>query len=183
MTSAKYIIALLLSSFPLMVTAQHLPARTTATEHHGGDHDAHFRAAIMLGHTLITPGDTDTRLFVPSWGVDIEYWASHRLGIGLHTDIELQDFVVLNQNQEEVERNDPFILTIDGLYRPWKNLILMGGPGLELEQGHAFWLFRAGFEYEVPVGTSFDLFPSIFYDQRFDGYSTLTIGLGVGRRF
>ncbi len=82
-----------------------------------------------------------------------------------------------------MERNEPFIITLDGLYRTWKNLILMGGPGVELEEGERFLLFRFGFEYEVPVGASFDLFPSIFYDQRFDGYITLTIGLGVGRRF
>lgn len=132
---------------------------------------------------MITPDHMDTRIFVPSWGLDIKYWASHRLGIGLHTDVELQNFVILNQEREEVERNEPVILSLDGLYRPSKNLILMGGPGIELEEGESFWLFRAGFEYEVPVGTSFDVFPSLFFDQRFDGYNTLTIGQGVGRRF
>ena len=184
MQAFKYVLILLFFGCSWSVSAQHTEAEPQAHEHpKETEHDAHFRAAIMLGHTLITPGALDTRIFVPSWGLDLEYWHSHRFGLGLHTDVELQDFIVLNQDEEEVERNEPFIITLDGLYRPWKDLILMGGPGVELEEGESFFLFRFGFEYEVPVGSSFDLFPSIFYDQRLDGYSTLTVGLGVGKRF
>lgn len=144
---------------------------------------SHFRAAILIGHTLITPGNKDTRLFVPSWGFDLEYWKTHKLGIGLHTDVELQDFIVLNNEEEEIERKEPFVITVDGLYRLGKGLILMGGPGLEIEEEELFFLFRAGIEYEVNVGADWDLFPTLFYDQRLDGYSTLSIGLGVGRHF
>lgn len=184
MPTKKFVLALLFFTAQWAVSAQHAVVDSPVHEEAATEaQERHFRAAIMIGHTLIVPGHANTRLFVPSWGLDVEYWSSHRLGIGLHTDVELQDFVVLNQDQEEVERNEPFIVTLDGLYRPWKGLILMGGPGIELEERNNAWLFRAGFEYEVPVGTSFDLFPSLFFDQRFDGYGTVTLGLGVGKRF
>lgn len=179
----------MLRTIPLLIglgIASLLPAQHSASHHenqppnHEEPSSTHFRAAVLLGHTLITPGELETRLFVPSWGLDLEYWPSHRFGIGLHTDVELQDFVVLNQDREEVERSEPFIITLDGLYRSWGNLILLGGAGLELEGEHTFWLLRGGLEYEIPFGKNFDLFPSLFYDQRFDGYNTLTFGLGVG---
>jgi hypothetical protein len=161
--------------------AQHLSHDEIATEQHADE--SHFRAALLIGHTLITPGNKDTRLFVPSWGLDIEYWKTHELGIGLHTDVELQDFIVLNNEQEEIERKEPIVITVDGLFRLWRGLILMAGPGLEIEEKEFFFLFRAGLEYEVDLGTDWDLFPTLFYDQRLDGYSTLSIGLGVGRHF
>lgn len=162
--------------------AQHTSHEATA-DRQEAHFSPHFRAAMLIGHTLITPGNSDTRLFVPSWGLDLEYWHTHELGVGLHTDIELQDFIVLNNEQEEIQRNQPFIITLDGLYRPWKGLVIMGGPGLEVEKEETFLLFRIGLEYEFDIAAGWDLFPTLFYDQRLDGYSTASIGLGVGKHF
>jgi hypothetical protein len=175
----------LLVSFLFFMTsayAQHLDSKAV-TEHHDDSFSPHFRAAILIGHTLITPENVNTRLFVPSWGLDLEYWPTHKFGVGLHSDIELQDFVVLDEDQEEIERKEPFIITLDGLYRPWKGLVLMGGPGIEIEKNETFNLFRIGVEYEVKVSHIWDLFPTFFYDHRLDGYSTISIGLGVGAHF
>lgn len=157
------------------------PHEEKAVKHHF--ESPHFRGAVLMGHTLITPGNADTRLFVPSWGLDLEYWGRGKWGLGLHTDVEIQDFVVLNDNEEEVERNEPLILTLDGLYSPVHGLVLLAGPGLEFEEGNPIGLVRFGIEYELPIGKSFDLFPTIFYDRRVDDYATLTIGLGVGKVF
>jgi len=170
----------------LLLPAVHYGQAEPSHDGHAPEHHAegsHFRGAILLGHTLITPGNADTRLFVPSWGLDLEYWGRGRMGLGVHTDVEIQDFVVLNNNQEEIERSEPLILTLDGLYSPVHGLVLLAGPGLEFEAGESSPLVRVGIEYEVELGHSFDLFPTIFYDRRFDGYATLTVGLGVGRVF
>lgn len=175
----------LLVSFLFFMTsayAQHLPSEAS-TEHHDDSFSPHFRAAILIGHTLITPENANTRLFVPSWGLDLEYWPTHKFGVGLHSDIELQDFVVLDEDREEIERKEPFVITLDGFYRPWKGLVIMGGPGIEIEKNETFNLFRIGVEYEVKISHAWDLFPTFFYDQRLDGYSTLSIGLGVGTHF
>lgn len=157
------------------------PHEGEALKHHF--ESPHFRGALLMGHTLITPGSADTRLFVPSWGLDLEYWGRGDFGLGIHTDVEIQDFVVLNAEEEEIERNEPVILTLDGLYSPVHGLILLLGPGLEFEEGRGIGLVRVGVEYEIPIGKSFDLFPTVFYDRRFDDYATLTIGLGVGKVF
>ncbi|SER43674.1 hypothetical protein [Neolewinella agarilytica] len=181
----KKLIIILLSLWLLLPTTQYAQTESlyhdTAKEHHS--QTPHFRGALLMGHTLITPGNTNTRLFVPSWGLDLEYWGRGKWGLGLHTDVEVQDFVVLNDNEEEIQRNEPLILTLDGLYSPVHGLVLLAGPGLAVEEGEHAMLVRVGVEYEVPLGKSFDLFPTIFYDWRFDDYATLTVGLGVGKAF
>jgi hypothetical protein len=179
---SSFLFLLCLVMYTPLVSAQHEALASSEHQHTEG-FKPHFRAAVLLGHTLITPENAQTRLFVPSWGFDFEYWPTHVLGIGLHSDVELQDFIVANEEEEEVERKEPFIITLDALYRPWKGLVLMGGPGLEIEREETFFLFRVGLEYEVGISENWDLFPTFFYDQRLDGYSTLSIGLGVGTHF
>lgn len=154
-----------------------------AQNHHETIREHKFRAAVLMGHTLVSLDHSDDHLFIPSWGLDVEYWPLKKWGLGLHSDIELESFIIINGDNEAVERINPLVMTLDVLYRPWKGLVLGAGPGIELEQSDHYELFRVSLEYEVELGNHFDFCPSIFYDQRFDGYSTFSIALGVGKRF
>jgi hypothetical protein len=142
-----------------------------------------FRAAIVLGHTFISEEHTGETTIVPSWGLDLEYWLDHHWGIGMHNDLELETFIIRVQDEEELERIFPVVITIEGFYK-WKNkLVLQMGPGIELEKTQNYYLFRLGIEYEFTFGEHWDLSPTIFYDSRFDSYDTWTLGLCVGRHF
>lgn len=37
-----------------------------------------FKIAAVIGHTYIKTEGTDSHIFVPSWGLDIDYWFNHR---------------------------------------------------------------------------------------------------------
>ena len=177
-------VIVLFSSFHLMVSAQH-------PYHH--DHEdsiepivsnsKNIRLAILIGHTLIKSEGSNAYVFVPSWGLDIEYWINNKFAIGLHNDIEVESFIIKTEGHEEVERVNPIVITLDALYKFDNNIVLGIGPGVELEKGDSYYLLRAGFEYEYEINHKYDINASFFWDHRFDGYNTWTIATGVGRRF
>lgn len=150
------------------------------TEHNEKHDDGRgFRIAGIIGHTLINTEGVDN-VFVPSWGLDVEYWFNHKWGLGLHNDVEIETFIIRNSDNEEIERINPLVLTIDALYQFGGGFVLTVGPGVELEKEESFYLMRVGIEYEKDITDSFYLLPNFFLDQRFDGYNTWNIGLGVG---
>ncbi|MFD1063114.1 hypothetical protein ACFQ1Q_07635 [Winogradskyella litorisediminis] len=154
-----------------------------AQEHKGHiekhDDGRGFRIAGIIGHTLINTEGVDN-VFVPSWGVDVEYWFNHKWGLGLHNDVEIETFIIRNSDNEEIERVNPLVLTIDALYQFGGGFVVTVGPGVELEKEESFYLMRLGIEYEKDITDSFYLLPTLFLDQRFDGYNSWNIGLGVG---
>ena len=163
--------------FVVMVT------QTIAQEH--VEHKGHntegrgFRVAAVIGHTLINNERMDNVL-VPSWGLDLEYWHNHKWGIGLHNDIEVETFVTRNSEGEEIERVNPLVFTLDALYQFGGGFVVTMGPGVELESKESFFLMRLGMEYEKDITKSLYLLPSVFLDQRLDGYNSWNFGLGVG---
>ncbi|WP_438961612.1 hypothetical protein [Nonlabens sp.] len=149
-------------------------------EHHESNGDGSgFRIAGIIGHTLVNNEGMDN-VFVPSWGLDIEYWFNHKWGIGMHNDMEIETFIIKNSENEEVERVNPLVFTIDALYQFGGGFVVTLGPGIELEKNESFYLMRVGIEYEQDINKSLYILPNLFLDQRFDGYHTWNIGLGVG---
>ena len=140
-----------------------------------------FRAAGIIGHTLIYSKGID-HVFVPSWGLDFEYWFNHSWGLGLHNDIEVETFIIRNAEGQFVERENPLVLTLDMLYQFGGGWVVTIGPGVELERAESFYLVRLGLEYEKDITNSLYLLPTIFLDQRLDGYNTWSFGLGIGKK-
>jgi hypothetical protein len=165
------LLALLL---PFYALAQHAPHEKSFP---------HFRIAALIGHTHVPAIEDKASMFIPSWGLDLEYWFNDAWAIGMHNDIELQTFLIQRDAEETLERDYPIVLTLDAIYRPWKGLVFQLGPGIELEKTEDFFLIRAGAEYEFELGHHWDLCPMLFYDNRFNANDTWTIALGVGKRF
>jgi hypothetical protein len=164
-------------------TTAHDSTRTTPKVIHRHSFFPHFRAAAFISHTFISGVVEGSRVAIPSYGLDLEYWFDEKLGIGLHNDLELETFIVEQNREEYLEREYPVVSSLDLLYRPLKGLVLQIGPGIEIDRNQSFFLFRLGLEYEVELGHHWDLYPTVFYDAREDSYSTLSVGLGVGKRF
>jgi hypothetical protein len=179
-----FVLNLFLLMTPVMSKAQH------HQEAHDPDKQTHpvhgyFRASVVLSHTLIPTDINGQRenLYIPSWGLDIEYWFNHEWGLGLHNDVELETFEVFTPEGESLDREYPVVLTLDVLWRPWKELVLLMGPGIEIESDRNLQVMRFGTEYEIKMSEHWDLAPNFFYDLRKDAYDTWSFGLGIGRTF
>jgi hypothetical protein len=160
----------------------------TAVHHKSADsgnevHIPHFRAAFIVGHTLIPALESQENAAIPSYGLDVEYWPTSKIGFGIHNDLEITNFIIETDHEEYLEREYPLVVTADLLIKPWKGLVIQAGPGIEFEKNENFLLFRLGLEYEFELNHHWDLFPTLFYDDREGSYHTWSIGLGVGKRF
>ena len=140
-----------------------------------------FRIIGIIGHTLVNNKGLNN-VMVPSWGLDLEYWFNEQWGIGFHNDIEIETFIIKNSKNEVVERVNPLVFTLDMLYHFGNGFVLTLGPGVEIEKEESYYLGRIGIEYEKDINKSFYVLPNIFLDQRFDGYNTWNVGLGIGVR-
>lgn len=145
---------------------------------------SHFRLALLLGHSIVPVDEVGTRTTIPSWGIDIEFWLNHKFGIGLHNDLEMMTFVIeRGENEEALVREYPKVFTLDLLYSPISDLVLIGGIGKEFEINENYFLYRLGIEYEIPISKRWDICPSFAYDSRKDAFNTCTIMLGIGHKF
>lgn len=153
--------------------------------HLKGHEFKNLRLGLVIGHTYVpteTTRGTET-VILPSIGLDIEYWFTHKWAIGLHNDIELESFEAEKEKGTIIQREFPVVLTLDGIWKPWHDLVLLAGPGVELETNESFFVFRIGAEYEVEFNKHWDITPAFFYDNRKDAFNTWSFGLGIGRRF
>lgn len=153
-------------------------------QHNAHEEDFHpWRIAGVLSHTYIQTEGADEHIFIPSWGLDLDYWFDYRWGIGLHNDIEIESFIVETNRGRRIDRVNPLVFTVDALYHIGNGLVVEIGPGIEVERNQGFFLIRLGLEYEYPINDCIYLMPTLFYDHRIDGFSTTTLGLGLGYNF
>jgi len=164
-----------------LIAQEHIP-QTAGSEHTF----KHFRASAAMYHTYIkTESSTDKKyLIVPSLGFDLEYWFNDKFGLGSHNDLELISFEVEKEGHTTLERENPMLFTMDALWKPYKGLVLLLGPGVEFEKTENLFVVRGGLEYEFELKSShWDISPTIFYDSRRHAYDTFSFGLGLGKRF
>ena len=111
-------------------------------------HFKHFRISPVLSHTYIpmATDNGDETVYVPSFGLDIEYWFNEKWGFGLHNDLELESFEVEKDDMLFVEKKFPIVLTLDALYKFHKGWVLVLGTGLELEENENLFIIRTGLE-------------------------------------
>lgn len=146
----------------------------------------HFRISPVISHTYIptaTAEGTET-IIIPSIGLDLEYWFSHKFGLGLHNDLELLNYEIEKPSHELiVEREYPVVITFDALAKVYKDLVVVFGAGVEFEKTKNLFIVRTGLEYEIEFAKHWDLAPTILYDYRKDEFGTWSMGIGIGRRF
>ncbi|MEM9895327.1 MAG: hypothetical protein AAF789_03065 [Bacteroidota bacterium] len=146
------------------------------------DKHSYWRISPLIGHTYVALEQGGEHTPIASWALDLEYWWSERAGLGLHNDLEIESFVVQNEKGEFISRNFPLVTSLDLLTKPWKELVLYAGPGIEFDRNESFILMRVGLEYEFLIDEKFDLAPTFFYDNRFNAFNTWTFAFGVGYR-
>ncbi|SNR33543.1 hypothetical protein SAMN06265371_101407 [Lutibacter agarilyticus] len=145
-----------------------------------------FRVAINLGHVFIPSALISDKKFavLPVLGLDVQYWFSHKWGVGLKNDIEIANYFVERDDETILERENPVIVSLPVYFSPWDNgVTFLLGPGIELDDHENLSVFRIGVGYEIEVAHHWDFAPEIVYDLKNGHINAFTIAIGVGKRF
>lgn len=147
----------------------------------------HFRVAVAIGHAYIpkAKSENSTVVVIPTFGLDFQYWFNHKWGIALKSDLEIATYRIEdNNNTDELVREYPFIVALPVLFSPWGNhFTFILGPGIEFEGHNNFSVFRIGVGSEFEFGNHWDFAPEIIYDLKDGHINSLTLAIGIGKRF
>jgi hypothetical protein len=178
-------ILLISGSFYCTLFGQHHVADTALPSHtslHGmkGSH----RLTLGLGHTHISEGKVDGKtqwLVMPSWSVNYDYWLSDKWAIGLQNDLILESFVIENYEEELIERAHPLAVVPVAIYKPGKNLILLGGVGAEIAKGNTLATTRLGMEYGFHFPKNWEVGAALVWDNKWNYYNSWGLVFTISR--
>ena len=143
-----------------------------------------FYSGTTLVSTLLNGNDKEF-LFVPTYGLEYARFIKPWLGLGIHNEFELQNYVIVDDEGEELSRSYIYVGSFLVYILPIKHLAIMLGPGQELSTEHRFSMFKIGFEYALyrGDGNGWYIAPEASMDWVSYGYQTITFGLAVGKGF
>jgi hypothetical protein len=173
---------MLLLTLVAQMAAQHTGTDTQALT--TWEHDHTHLVGAGVGFTLVPLGDelgeTDARgLYAPNVGLEYFYRIKRRWGAGFIGVIELDHYVVTD---DQVERENALNLTLVGMYTPVRYLDVFLGGGVEIEQHDNLALLRLGTQYSMLLGQHWALIPRLYFDFK-GNYNTWTLSLSIARRF
>ena len=166
-------------------------------ESHKEEHPfKHHAIAFFVGHTHIVNGvkdGTDNNwLVLPSLGFDYNYIINTKLGVGLHTEMIIEEFIVGNDSHSKsgggdeivgIERGRPIAIAVVGLYRAHKHITILAGGGMEFSEHEDFGLVKIGLEFPYHFAENWEFYGALTADLKIDAYNSFGFGLGVARLF
>jgi hypothetical protein len=167
--------------------AQHaeLSHKDQNPEHEGLSH-RHRVTLVMANSFLKNQVDENTNdiLLVPTFGLNYDFFFHQKWGVGLHTDIVLQQFKVeKHDGHEELIRENPVALCAVGLFKPLPSLTLIAGYGIEIEKHENIQLLRLGVEYGFHLPGNWELGFALEFDKKINTYNSWVLGAGFSKLF
>ena len=157
----KIILCLISIMFGLSSFAQH------ETEYHN-----YHRITGLLGYSLVDnsfTASTNDLLIVPTFGINYDYFFHKSWGVGLHSDIVLQQFTIeRHHDKEEIVRDNPIAVCGIIIFKLTHHWSLLGGYGVEYEKHESLDLIRFGVEYEIPIQNNWEISFTTEYDYKFE---------------
>jgi hypothetical protein len=154
-------------------------------------HDSHVssnkglnRITLGLGHTHVSEGqiDGDTKwLALASWSINYDHWFSEKLAVGLQNDIVLESFIIEHGDEELLERSYPVSSVPVFLYKPGKNLVILGGIGAEISQGTTLTMTRLGLEYGFHLSPKWEVGVTALWDGKWNYYNSWGLAFTFSR--
>ncbi len=158
--------------------------------HHGTDAEhssSGHKITLVMAYSFIDNSfleENSAIRIVPTFGFNYDYFFNARWGLGLHTDIILQQFKVEKHGgHEEIHRENPIGLAGMVLFKPNHRWTLMAGYGVEAEKHESFQMIRAGVEYGIALPKHWELGFSLEFDYKIKTYSSLMFGVGFSKMF
>lgn len=176
----------------LIFVLQLLVFQVFAQHEHADDHEIAQKApfhkiTFVTANSIITNNVTqnsDGIFVIPTFGINYDYFFSHKWGIGLHNDIVLQQFKVERHHEDrELIRQNPVAICPIISFKPHHRWTLLGGYGVELEKNENIALFRFGIEYGIELKDNWELGFGLEYDHKFSAYSSFMFGVGFSKIF
>ena len=181
-----YLISSILITHGLGLAAQNHEDGTDADHYKDTEHGrSGHKITLVMAYSFIDNSFSDQTsdiLIVPTFGFNYDYFFNARWGLGLHTDILLQQYKVEKHGgQEEILRENPVGMAGMVLFKPNHRWTLMAGYGVEVEKNESFQMIRTGVEYGIALPRYWELGFSLEFDYKIDTYSSLMFGVGFSK--
>lgn len=145
------------------------------------------RLTLVMGNALINNSfstETDNILLVPAFGLNYDYFINAKWGLGVHSDILMQQFKVEKHDDHEVlVRENPIALCGMLLFKPHHRWTLVAGYGVEVEKHENFQLIRIGAEYGIELPKNWELGFSLEFDYKPNAYNSILFGVSFSKIF
>ncbi|MCK5907610.1 MAG: hypothetical protein KAG37_08455 [Flavobacteriales bacterium] len=188
MKKITLIIALLL---PFIVNAQE--EHKTHNEHiEGVEHNEHhefkkWRVALAMSQSYIPRLDLiegeSTAQFIPTNGVEVQYFFTHKLSAKWINEIEFQNYTVNGADGEYRVRENAYLIALVLGYEIYGHLGVFAGGGYEFEKNEDLWVIRLGAEYAFELPGDWDITPALMYDYKAESHTAYTFSLTIGKKF
>ena len=181
-----YLFSFILTIFGLTLAAQNHKDNTDTGHHTDNEHGSSgHKITLVIANSFVHNSfseQTNGILIVPTIGFNYDYFFNDRWGIGLHTDILLQQYKVEKHGgHEEILRENPVGFAGMLLFKPNHRLTLMAGYGLEVEKHENFQMIRIGVEYGIPLPKHWELGFSLEFDYKINTHSSVMLGIGFSK--
>lgn len=164
--------------------------------HQESEEETHHSVSFMIGHahisTAVKDGKDNEWLTIPAFALHYIYKFNEKWGLGLHTEILLEDFEIAGSKSlenggepeiETIERNRPVAVALMGYYELHHHLILMLGGGAEFSSKENFALIRLGVDIPIVERFGWEAFGTFIYDINIDAYNSFNLGFGIAKNF
>ena len=121
-------------------------------------------------------------LIVPTFGLNYDFLFHPRWGVGIHSDIVLQQYKVeTHDGHGTLIRENPVALCAIGLFSPIPSLTLLAGYGIEIEAQENIQLLRFGVEYGFHLPNHWELAFMLEFDRKINTYNSWVFGVGFSK--
>ena len=181
-----YLISSFLIIHGLGLAAQNHEDSTDAEHHTDAEHGSSgHKITLVMAYSFIDNSFSDQAngiLIVPTFGFNYDYYLNARWGLGIHTDILLQQYKVEKHgSHEEILRENPVGIAGMVLFKPNHRWTLMAGYGVEVEKHENFQMIRTGVEYGIALPKHWELGFSLEFDYKIKTYSALMFGVAFSK--
>jgi hypothetical protein len=145
------------------------------------------KVGAYLGYSLIhevhnTQTGKEQYVLAPTFGIDYEYWLSHKWAIGTYNEISFINIEVENDHEEYLKRENVLLFSAVVIWEPVRALTFFAGTGLETDPHHTLWIRYIGTEYAFIRCNNWEVSVAAGYVNK-DLYDLFSFGIVIGRRF
>ena len=171
------------------VTGIFIVCLTTAgySQEEGHDGEKRNRVLLAITHTLVPTAVSESGekklLSLASWGLDYDRSFNSPWGVGLHSDIVLENFQYEDGDVIK-ERKSPLALAAVVSRKFGKHITVFTGGGVELSRSEeTLGLIRIGADCGWEIPRDWEVSFSLMTDFKIDAYDAFVFGFGIGKKF